>query len=234
MRCQAVLHCAPKAKLYVAVMSFGSRLRAARSRAGMKQGQLAEALGVSVQAVSGWERDVYKPEVGNVIKIASALGISADDLMSEDAGETLGYQQGLTAVYRAPLIDRIAAGQWRAIIADGERPRADRSFELSKRPVGDAFALQVESGSMLPEFREGDVIVIDTGIEPRPGDFVVAKLDRDDKATFKRYRPRGVDDEGQPIIELAPLNDDFPTLIMNARNPGTIVGVMIEHRRFRR
>lgn len=200
----------------------------------MIQQQLADALSVSVQAVSGWERGAFHPEVGNVIRIAEVLGISADDLMADGPIVLAGDPQQPTPIFRAPLIDRVAAGQWRAIIAEGERPRASRSFELSKRPVGDAFALEIESGSMLPEFREGDVIVIDTGIEPRPGDFVVAKLDRDDRATFKRYRPRGHDDDGAPVIELAPLNDDFPTLVMNARNPGTIVGVMIEHRRFRR
>lgn len=195
---------------------------------------MAEALGVSVQAVSGWERDLYLPEVGNVIKIADFLGVTADDLMADGPAVFGGDPQQSTPIFRAPLIDRVAAGQWRAIIADGERPPASRTFELSKRPVGDAFALEIESGSMLPEFREGDVIIIDTDIQPRPGDFVVAKLDRDDRATFKRYRPRGVDDDGEPVVELAPLNSDFPTLVMNARNPGTIVGVMIEHRRFRR
>lgn len=214
-------------------MSFGSRLKAARVRAGKKQHEIATLVGVSVQAVSQWERAQHGPEIGRVMKIANFLGVSADDLMSEDEGDFKGHPQPSPAYY-APLIDRVAAGQWRAIIAEGERPRATRAFELSKRPVGDAFALEIESGSMAPEFREGDVIVIDTGIEPRPGDYVVAKLDRDDRATFKRYRPRGLDDDGQPVIELSPLNDDFPTLVMNARNPGTIVGVMIEHRRFRR
>lgn len=100
--------------------------------------------------------------------------------------------------------------------------------------MGEPFALEIESESMLPDFKEGDIIIIDSALEPRPGDFVVAKLDREEKATFKKYRPRGEDADGYPVVELAPLNPDYPTLTMNVSNPGRVVGVMIEHRRLRR
>jgi len=87
---------------------------------------------------------------------------------------------------------------------------------------------------MLPEFHEGDKIVIDPEVAPQPGDLVIAKLDGDDEATFKKYRPRGVDSTGAPVIELVPLNDDWPTLTITADKPGRIMGTMVEHRRYRR
>jgi len=80
----------------------------------------------------------------------------------------------------------------------------------------------------------GDVVIIDPGVRPLPGDFVVAKVEADDSATFKKYRPRGADESGVPIFELVPLNEDYEVIRISAANPGTIIGTMMEHRRRRR
>ena len=93
-----------------------------------------------------------------------------------------------------------------------------------------AFALRIKGDSMLPEFREGDTVIIDPAVAPRPGDYVVAK-NGESEATFKKYRPRGVNELGQQVFELVPLNDDYPTLTVDATNPGRLVAPVIEHRR---
>ncbi|MGI4862021.1 MAG: LexA family protein [Janthinobacterium lividum] len=95
-----------------------------------------------------------------------------------------------------------------------------------------AFCLIIRGESMSPEFHEGDRIVIDPELAPRPGDFVVAKNGSQD-ATFKKYRPRGVSLTGQEVFELTPLNDDYPTLRSDTE-PLQIIGVMVEHRRYRK
>ncbi len=97
-----------------------------------------------------------------------------------------------------------------------------------------AFALIVEGESMTPGFSPGDKVIFDPDLAPRPGDFVVAKLDEEEKATFKKYRPRGQDRDGNVVIELVPLNDDWPTLSIDAANPGRVVAPMVEHRHYRR
>lgn len=94
------------------------------------------------------------------------------------------------------------------------------------------FALIIEGTSMLPEFNEGDKVIIDPELSPRPGDFVVAK-NTQEEATFKKYRPRGTGERGEMIFELVPLNDDFPTL-HSERDHLHIIGVMAEHRKYRR
>ncbi len=86
---------------------------------------------------------------------------------------------------------------------------------------------------MEPDFREGDKVIIDPEIQPRPGDYVVAKLANENEATFKKYRPRGSDKDGRPTIELVPLNPDWPTLVVDSDHPGRIIGTMVEHRRYR-
>lgn len=94
------------------------------------------------------------------------------------------------------------------------------------------FALIIEGPSMLPEFNEGDKVIIDPAASPRPGDFVVAK-NSEEEATFKKYRPRGTSERGEMVFELVPLNDDFPVL-QSERDHLRIIGVMVEHRKYRR
>lgn len=95
-----------------------------------------------------------------------------------------------------------------------------------------AFALRIKGDSMLPEFREGDTVIIDPAVTPLPGDYVVAKND-DNEATFKKYRPRGLNEQGQPVFELVPLNEDYPSLRSDRSNL-QIIGTMVEHRRYRK
>jgi SOS-response transcriptional repressor LexA len=94
------------------------------------------------------------------------------------------------------------------------------------------FGLRIKGESMLPEFRENDVIIVDPAEQPRPGDFVVAK-NSEEEATFKKYRPRGTNERGEMIFELVPLNDDFP-MLHSERDHLIVIGVMVEHRKYRK
>jgi SOS-response transcriptional repressor LexA len=91
------------------------------------------------------------------------------------------------------------------------------------------FALRLKGKSMLPKFEEDDVIVVDPLEQPIPGSFVVAK-NTEEEATFKKYRALGVDEHGNAVFELVPLNDDFATL-HSLRDHLHIIGVAIEHRK---
>ncbi len=61
-----------------------------RKRAGLSQDALAEKLGVSRQAISKWETADSVPETGKLMALASALGITVDELLSEDGPEDGG------------------------------------------------------------------------------------------------------------------------------------------------
>lgn len=85
---------------------------------------------------------------------------------------------------------------------------------------------------MEPDFVEGDLILIDPELSPQPGDYVVAK-NGEDEATFKKYRARGVTEDGKEIFELVPLNEDF-AVRSSAKEKFNIIGVLVEHRRLMR
>ena len=60
---------------------FGLRVKMMRSLNGMTQPQLAEKLGVTVQAVSSYETGKTEPTVKILISLARALHVSADWLL---------------------------------------------------------------------------------------------------------------------------------------------------------
>lgn len=245
--------------LYIADMTKENRIREARMKIPLTQQQLADAVGVSAQSVSQWERGETEPAPKHRSAIASALRAdirwlfywSTDTWMEGDRipvdtrvkkGSAAARQQGLK--YYAPLVNRVTAGQWAEVVDpqsiwNGPEELLGIDSPPLIRPtketqaVGQYMALEVDGESMEPEFQAGDIIIVDTGIEPIPGDFVVAKLDEEHEATFKKYRPRGKDDKGNPVIELTPLNPDYPSLTLSAASPGRVIGTMVEHRRFR-
>lgn len=91
-----------------------------------------------------------------------------------------------------------------------------------------AFGLDVEGNSMSPRFQQGNRLIVDPDRTPRPGDFVIAR-NGTNQATFKKYRPRGIDAQGNEVFELVPLNDDYPTLRSDTERL-TIIGVVTEVR----
>ncbi len=72
--------------------SLGEELKAQRLRCKMTQEFVADALGVSRQAVSKWENGAVDPSTSNLLALAKLYGISAEELLksvahSKDRGD---------------------------------------------------------------------------------------------------------------------------------------------------
>ena len=63
---------------------LGNRLLAYRRREGMSQQQLAEKLGVARSTVARWEKENNAPSVPEIKKISDLLGLSEQELFSEE------------------------------------------------------------------------------------------------------------------------------------------------------
>lgn len=61
--------------------TLGERIAEKRKAKGLKQEELAEALGVSAQAVSKWENDVSCPDIMTFPSLARKLGCTVDELL---------------------------------------------------------------------------------------------------------------------------------------------------------
>ena len=61
--------------------SLGEVLKEHRMRCSMTQEFVAEAMGVSRQAVSKWESGTADPSTGNLLKLAKLYGITPEELI---------------------------------------------------------------------------------------------------------------------------------------------------------
>ena len=61
-------------------MTLGEKISALRAARGMKQDELAAALGVSRQSVSKWETGVSVPELDRLVQLAGLFGVTLDEL----------------------------------------------------------------------------------------------------------------------------------------------------------
>ena len=65
------------------VIQFGKRLREVRLKKKLSQGDVAKILGVHRSYISGLERGMRNPSLLTVQKVAKALNVTADKLISE-------------------------------------------------------------------------------------------------------------------------------------------------------
>lgn len=63
-------------------MSIGQNIKKYRKEKGYTQRELADLIGVSVQAISKWETETGAPDISQVVPLASALDVSTDALFS--------------------------------------------------------------------------------------------------------------------------------------------------------
>lgn len=226
----------------IAYMSIHTRIKSQRAVSGMTQEALAKLLGVNRVSVSQWERGDTSPKGDNLINLAKALGVRPEWLLfGEDSGisesTAAGYRNVEPAVIpqggRVPILSYVQAGNWREMCEQASTFDGNVEYVTASVDIGPCgFGLWLRGNSMSPQFNEGDLVIVDPDEPPRPGDFVVAK-NGSDEATFKKYRPRGIDEHGQEVFELVPLNDDYPPMYSD-RQHIEIIGVMVEHRIFRK
>lgn len=231
--------------------TFPERLNMCMDRLGLpargRQAYLKNRFGVSQPTAKDWLDGKFMPARDKLVRMQKDFGVNLEWLLAGE-GEMLPDESrpvngsvlvhGAPDMREVPLISFVEAGVWSDSNDPYPRGQGMEAIgidpELAAHLSRVAFALKIEGHSMEPEFQPGDVIVVDPNIQPRPGDLVVAKLDGEEKATFKKYRDRGLDTDGNRVIELVPLNPDYPTLRIDADSPGKIVATMVEHRRRRR
>lgn len=212
-------------------MTVGENIRKFRKARGWKILDLAIRVDSDVGNISRLERGKQGYSDEMLRKIATALGCTVADLFTSTDSVTNITPTPL-GTRRIPLISYVQAGHMTEAV-DSYAIGNSEEWLLTDLDLGaNAFALKIKGDSMLPEFREGDTVIIDPSVQPLPGDYVVAK-NCENEATFKKYRPRGINERGEQVFELVPLNDDYPSMRSDLVNI-TIIGTMVEHRRYRK
>lgn len=224
--------------------AFGNMVKGRMEQLGLRDAELARRLGVSRQAVGQWRQGQSLPKPDKIGPLADHLKIPRDQITFDlriSNVVAIDTENGHTRnLRRVPLLSWVDAGRGAEVVSSQSASSARQNVIVAEKVSSTAFALQVRGDSMEPEYCDGEVIIVDPEVRPVADDCIVAELLRQGEeagqgdVTFKRYSPRGVID-GYPCFDLIPINPAFDTVTVSVRNPGRIIGTVVEHhRRLRR
>lgn len=201
----------------------------------ISQAALARACGIKPPSVNDWISGKTKTIEGqNLLLAAEFLGVVPKWLAtgrgpvrkSVDLAEGSNVEATLqpTRSFSYPEISWVQAGAAKEAVEMGNVALCPQ--HTSDVWAGeDAFWLRVTGDSMTassgsPSFPEGFLILVAPDIEPRPGQFVVARMTSTNEATFKQL----VRDAGE--LYLKPLNSAYPTRSVD--DTWEIVGTVVD------
>lgn len=142
------------------------------------------------------------PSTESVAKVLAATGTGIEAFASlvrgmptqSGAGAGRGSEQALAR--RIPLIGFAQAGA-DGYFDDGGYPLGGGWDEISVPEVGDpnAYALEISGESMVPVFRDGDIVIVSPAAPVRRGDRVVVRTDKGEVMAkeLKRQSAKRVD-----------------------------------------
>lgn len=184
--------------------------------------------------------DTKSPSSITVQKYAKYFGIDESDLRFKDLSDVSKVQGNgdnfkvvkQQSVRYVPLLNFVQAGEFCEY--------HDDAISNEFRPIfGEGYGenvywVELEGDSMEPNFKSGELVLIDPDIQPNPADYVVALKAGEKKVTFKMWRPRGFDEKtGEEYSQLIPSNENYP-IIDSRFVPFTICGVAVERKQMLR
>jgi len=178
-------------------MSFGELLKEARKKMNMSQDDLASKLGVNRVSISNYEQNKNTPTLENLRKIREVLKL--DPNYFEDDEMKVKY---------IPLIGVASCGVPN-IAYDDDIEYIPVNPKLARDGV---YAVKAEGESMLPDIKDGDVIICDKNMECNNGDIVhYTTIDGD--SGLKKYL---IDEKG--VVTLMPVNTNFQPIMCDVRD----------------
>lgn len=192
-----------------------------RLRLGLTMKELADRVGVSEATVSRWESgEISNMRRSAIVSLAKELHISPSTLM--------GWEEYHlpTKTVKIPILGSVPAGVPIEAITNilGE-VEIDELLTLS----GKYFALKIQGDSMLPEIKDGDVVIVRQQENVENGEIAIVYVNGHD-ATCKKIVTT------KTAIILQPLNPAFNAQSFDWEEaneiPVRIIGKVIEARRF--
>lgn len=220
-------------------MSLHARIKQKLDEKNLRAADLARATKKSPVSAKKWLDGVSVPTAENLKVIAKFLGVTDDWLLfgrDNKQVNSIEHESNVsfisTPLREIPLLDYVQAGLFHDVGYDGINPIGSSWTTYIGAKPECVFSLKVEGLSMSPTFMPGDELVVDGSLEAKPGSLVIAQEVQHGiaRTTFKKYRVIGVNEFGVDIIELVPLNPDFPTLNSLQINI-SIIGVVVRHNR---
>jgi SOS-response transcriptional repressor LexA len=152
------------------------------------------------------------------------LVLNSDGTVNDSDASNVTNPRPYINAKRFPLISWVSAGQWCEAVESYSLNEIEKWPETTSHADDRSFWLEVRGDSMTSptglSIPEGMIILVDPSIEPSSGRLVVAKLETENEATFKRY----IVDAGNKYLK--PLNPAYSMIPINGNC--RIVGTVIE------
>jgi SOS-response transcriptional repressor LexA len=182
----------------------------------MTQADVCNILKISKDYVSRIEKGERFPS--HHVKAAIVDWLQPD--WPDRHGEGQNFTPGPNITRCVPLISFVQAGDWAEAVEEFSPEEAEEFLPVTSTVGPRTFGLRVVGNSMEPEFREGEIVIVDPDREAETGAYVVAKINHDE-ATFKQL----IKDGGS--VFLRPLNSAYPIMDVTGRDL-RIVGRVVE------
>ena len=204
---------------------FAKSLREALARAGITPSVLAMELGVSRAIVYRWLSGAL-PSHRHARALEARLGLLNPGLSSLAAIALPSTAHRVPLLRKPPSPDEQGQGSDNAV---------EKLVEVDNEFSPEAFGLRVANDAMEPEFREGEIVIVDPQVRPSDGDYLVVELQDTQERTgtiwmLNQYRPRGFHRERR-VFDLVPLNPAYRTITVTPDLSARMIGVVVEHRR---
>lgn len=211
--------------------TLGDRLRLLRLKMGLKQNEVAEAIGVTKQNLYKYEKNIITNVPSDKIEALAKLYDSTPAYIMgwEDetgkAKQPLHLQDRHTTAVRIPVLGDVAAGIPISAIED-IIDWEEITEQLAS--TGEFFGLRIQGDSMAPRICDGDVVIVRQQSDAETGDIVIVRVDHE-RATCKRLRKYA-----DGAVELISLNPSYEPMFFAKEELDddyvVIVGVVVELR----
>lgn len=190
--------------------------------------KLAKAIGVTPKAVSKWLTGEAMPRREPMEALAKYLRVDKAWLQlgnppsNEPSNVTYVGKHKVSSSF--PLVSWVSAGSWLEAVEPYRKDEIDIWPETTVDASPDSFWLRVKGDSMTSPVGftvpEGMIILVDPAQEANSGNLVVAKLESENEATFKKF----IIDAGQKYLKA--LNPQYPLTPINGNCK--IVGKVVD------
>lgn len=181
-----------------------------RDSRGLRKADMAREFNVASQTYNNWvyRGSLPKEHFITAQKLLGAFGSSYTEL------------KPVPSIKKVPLISWVKAGDFCESPDVFNPGDADEWLESPFNCSSGSYCLTVEGDSMSPDYREGEIILVDPALEARHNDDIVVRTP-DGAHTFKRIQ---ITSEGTYLLAL---NPDHPKRKIEAPPNTHICGVVI-------
>lgn len=188
---------------------------------GKSQTDMARDLGFPEMTVSNWLNAKTYPRPDKIQMMADYFNIRRSDLI-EEKDELENLIKVPNELIHIPILGEIACGN--PILAQ-ENFEGYRVEPKDALPSGNLYYLKTKGDSMEPTIPNGAWVMIREQPDVENGEIAAVLVNGDTEVTLKRVRKQG------DSVVLMPDNPKYSPIIINEKNPATIIGKAIRFTR---